>query len=266
MNEAWRELDQDALDRGLNNTAGVADSAAILAGWDRRSAAFRESCDDRREIVYGPKPRNRIDLFGARPGAPLFVFVHGGYWQSRSRENFHFLAEGPMSRGLDVAMVGYTLAPDATLDAIIGEVRSALDELDRETAAPLLLGGWSAGAHLAVMAGDRPSVRGTLAISGIYDLEPVRHSYLNQKLQLDEAASLRNSPMRRLLRPSAKLALAVGGAELPLVRGQTLDYAAALGVPVQAIAGANHFTILDQLASPDGVLTETLAKLASFLR
>ncbi|GIL41314.1 alpha/beta hydrolase [Roseiterribacter gracilis] len=254
----WRRLSRDELDRGLNNSAAVANSSEILAGWDQRGRALRST----RELIYGPAPRNRIDLFGERVGAPLFVFVHGGYWQARSRENFYFLAEGPLARGFNAAFVGYTLAPDASLDAIVGEVRSALDLLDRELGAPLFLGGWSAGGHLAVTVSDRPSVYGTLAISGIYDLEPIRHSYLNDKLQLDEAAARRNSPIHRP-RAQTPLALAVGSAELPLVHDQTLAYAAANDLPVQELDGANHFTILDALAAPDGALTETLVRLAS---
>jgi acetyl esterase/lipase len=255
MSKDWQKMSRDELDRGLNNTAAVANSAEILAGWDQRSAALRRT----RELAYGPAPRNRIDLFGDRPGAPLFVFIHGGYWQARSRENFYFLAEGPLARGFNVAFVGYSLAPDASLDAIVGEVRNALDLLDREIGAPIYLGGWSAGAHLAVMTSEQAC--GVLAISGIYDLEPVRHSYLNDKLRLDEDSASRNSPIHRP-RPQATLALAVGSAELTLVHDQTIAYAAKIGAPVQEIDGANHFTILDELASPAGALTETLVRLA----
>jgi acetyl esterase/lipase len=151
----------------------------------------------------------------------------------RAKENFTFVATGPLMIGMNVARVGYTLAPAASMDEIVAEIGSALDWLTAELPAldgdpeKLLLSGWSAGAQLAAMNMHHPSVRGCLAISGIYDLEPMRHCYVNDKLGLDEAMALRNSPIR--LQPSAKvpLAIVVGGAELPLMRQQSADYAGA---------------------------------------
>ena len=130
----------------------------------------------------------------------------------------------------------------------------------------LLLSGWSAGAQLAAMTMDRPSVRDCLAISGIYDLEPMRHCYINDKLGLDEAAALRNLPIHA--QPSAKipLAIVVGGAELALMRQQSADYAQARsrqGLPALfcEIPGADHFSILDDMARSDGLIVDILREL-----
>jgi arylformamidase len=130
----------------------------------------------------------------------------------------------------------------------------------------LLLSGWSAGAQLAAMNMDHPSVRGCLAISGIYDLEPMRHCYVNDKLGLDETMALRNSPIR--LQPSAKvpLAIVVGGAELPLMRQQSADYAGARsrqGLPalLREIPSADHFSILDEMERSDGLIVDILRQL-----
>src|SRR6202035_5926904 len=92
-------------------------------------------------------------------------------------------------------------------------------------ASRIVVSGWSAGGHLTAMALSHPRVKGGVAISGIYDLEPIRHSYLNVKLGLDEAMSHRNSPMMQAAGPMKPLALVAGSAELPLLRKQTADFA-----------------------------------------
>ena len=105
-----------------------------------------------------------------------------------------------------------------------------------------------------------------MAISGIYDLEPIRHSYLNVKLGLDAAMSRRYSPMMETGGTMKPLSLVVGSAELPLLRKQTADFAAhraRYGLPVtyEEIAGANHFTIMDELSSPHGRITTLIRQL-----
>ena len=97
----------------------------------------------------------------------------------------------------------------------------------------IVVSGWSAGGHLTSMALSNPHVRAGMAISGIYDLEPIRHSYLNEKLKLDEAMSRRNSPIKQADGPAKPLSLVVGSAELPLLRKQTADFA---GAPRQPAA------------------------------
>ena len=205
----WRSLDRAALGEAYNSAAAVANSGAITASWEPRSAAVRQRTDAILDLAYGPRPRNRIDFIKCDPPrAPTLVFVHGGYWQMRAKESFAFAATGPLAAGINVALVGYTLAPAASMDEIVAEIRSALDWLAAKLPAlggdpeKLLLSGWSAGAQLAAMTMDHPSVRGCLAISGIYDLEPMRHCYVNDKLGLDEATALRNSPIR--LQPSSE--------------------------------------------------------------
>ncbi|MGA8899424.1 alpha/beta hydrolase [Bradyrhizobium sp.] len=262
----WRSLSQEALDSGLNNSLAVTGGADMVAGWERHSAELRARHSQHLDLRYGPRERNRIDFLKAAEKAPTLLFIHGGYWQTRAKEAFSLFATGPMAHGINVALIGYTLAPDATLDQIVAEVHAGIDFLTSQLptlgadANRLVASGWSAGGHLTAMAMMNSNIKGGVAISGIYDLEPIRHSYLNIKLGLDEAMSRRNSPMALPEGPMKPLSLVVGDAELPLLRKQTADFAghrARYGLPVtyEEIPGANHFSIMDELASPSGRIT-----------
>jgi arylformamidase len=115
---------------------------------------------------------------------------------------------------------------------------------------------------------SHPAIKGGVAISGIYDLEPIRASYLNEKLKLDEAMSQRQSPLMLDGGPDKPLALVVGGGELPLLRQQTADFAAhraTHGLPVsyEEIPGADHFSIMAELESPAGRITTLIKELVA---
>jgi hypothetical protein len=253
-------MDRAALDAAYNNSTAVANSAQIVAGWQVRSDALRGSHAGFVTLRYGSKPKNLIDDFEAGKDAPLLVFVHGGYWQMRARDNFYFLASGPFAHGISVAFVGYTLAPEIRLEGIIAEVRAALDLLQKRHP-KLVVSGWSAGGHLAAMMMSHPVVESGLAISGLYDLEPIRLCYLNEKLGLDDAEAQRNSPLR-LPCPGKPLVLAYGTAELAELQRQSEAYAQACpGAARLALQGHDHFTILEELASPDGALTRQVRTL-----
>ncbi|MCP1971319.1 alpha/beta hydrolase [Bradyrhizobium elkanii] len=268
----WRAMSQEERDLGLNNGVAVKGSAEIAAGWEQRSAALRQKHAQHLDLRYGPRERNRIDFLKARDGAPTLLFIHGGYWQTRAKEVFTIFAEGPMAHGINVALIGYTLAPDATLDDIVAEIHAGIDFLAGQlpalgaAAEGIVVSGWSAGGHLTLMALSNAHVRAGMAISGIYDLEPIRHSYLNEKLKLDEAASRRNSPMMAEGGTAKPLSLVVGSAELPLLRKQTADFAghrARYGLPVtyEEIAGADHFSIMNQMLAPQGRITTLIRQL-----
>jgi arylformamidase len=268
----WRQLSQQDLDLGLNNGVAVAGSGDMANGWEQRSAELRKRHSGHVELRYGPRERNRIDFLKAADKAPTLLFIHGGYWQTRSKEVFTIFAEGPLAHGINVALIGYTLAPDATLEQIIAEIHQGIDYLTGQLPVlgadtdGIVVSGWSAGGHLTAMALSHPKVKAGIAISGIYDLEPIRHSYLNVKLGLDEAMSRRNSPMAQAGGPMKPLALVVGAAELPLLRKQTADFAcyrAKYGLPVsyEEISGANHFTIMHEMQSPTGRITALIREL-----
>jgi arylformamidase len=268
----WRGMSQEDRDLGLNNGVAVTGSAEIVAGWERRSAQMRARYPDHLDLRYGPRERNRIDFFKAARNGPTLLFIHGGYWQGRAKEVFAVFAEGPMAHGINVAMIGYTLAPDVTLDQIVAEIHAGIDYLAKQLPAlgadgnGIVVSGWSAGGHLTSMALSHPQVRGGMAISGIYDLEPIRASYLNVKLRLDEAMSRRNSLMMVVGGTPKPLSLVVGASELPLLRRQTADFAghrAKYGLPVtyEEISGANHFTVMDEMVSPQGRITTLIRQL-----
>ncbi len=268
----WRGMSQQDRDLGLNNGVAVPGSADLVADWDRRSSAMRAQHSGHLDHRYGPRERNRIDFLKAAGGGPTLLFIHGGYWQTRAKETFAVFAGGPMAHGIDVALIGYTLAPDATLDEIVGEIHRGLDFLVERLPtlggdpARIVVSGWSAGGHLTSMALSHPGVKAGMAISGIYDLEPIRHSYLNVKLGLDEAMSRRNSPIMQGGGANKPLSLVVGSAELPLLRRQTADFAghrAKYGLPVtyEEIPGANHFTVMDEMMSPTGRITTLIRQL-----
>lgn len=265
----YRGMDRAALDAAYNNSAAVAESAAILADWQQRSDRLAAERPQHLDLRYGDAQRNRIDYFPASAGAPLLVFIHGGYWQMRAKENFRFLAAGPLAHGIGVAFVGYTLAPESRLDGIVAEIRVAIRWIASKTpASGIIVSGWSAGGHLTAMAVSEPEVKGGLAISGIFDLEPIRLCYLNDKLRLDPDEARRNSPLLQLSLEKKRLVVAYGGAELPELQRQSRDYAdarAKAGLPGKLVRldGLNHFTILEELARPEGALTALVRELAA---
>jgi arylformamidase len=224
-------------------------------------------------VAYGERPREKLDYFpsgAAKP--PLLMFIHGGYWQRNDKDMFAFLADGPRAHGIDVAVVGYTLAPEARLTDIVGEIRQALSVLreradefgfDRDR---LFVGGWSAGGHLTAIVSDHPAFRGGLPISGIFDLEPIALNYLNEKLALDASEIATLSPLRVLGGYSPPLRLFVGIEELPELQRQSAAYAEAAharGLPVALtiLPGRHHYSILDELSRPEGAITRALVEL-----
>jgi arylformamidase len=271
----YRGMDRTQLDAAYNNSAAVPTVDAIRADWDARSARVRQGRRGHLDLAYGDTPRQRLDLFLAdSPRVPTLMFIHGGYWQMNDKERFAFIAEGPLARGINVAIVEYTLAPDARMDQIVDEIRRSVAWLGEHLAeygadpARIYVSGHSAGGHLTAMMMDFGMVKGGLAISGLYDLEPIRLNYLNVKLGLDAAQAHRNSPMFHFPPMSAQLAVAYGTAELPELCRQSIDYAKAWaerGLPgrLLPVGGADHFTILESLADPNGALTKALVDMVA---
>lgn len=270
----YRGMDRTALDAAYDNSKAVSNSAALLADFEARGSQLRAAHPQHLDLRYGPAERNRIDYFAADKPGPILVFIHGGYWQMRAKETVSFTAAGPLAHGIHVAMPGYTLAPAIALEGIVNEVRAAIRWIAQHAAdfggdvSRIIVAGWSAGGHLTAMMMDEPAVKGGLAISGIFDLEPIRLNYLNAKLQLDETAVQRLSPQRNLASRAAPLLLAYGGDELPELRRQSEAYAEACkqaGLPgrLARVPAHNHFTILEELARPDGALTAMVRELAS---
>jgi arylformamidase len=268
----WRGWTQAALDAAYNNMAAVSDSTERLASWEARSLALRRRSSRELDIAYGPRERNRIDIFRCGESrAPLLVFIHGGWWQRNSKNVFSCMSEGLLAGGLDVAHVGYTLAPEAGLTEITAEITAALDFLQQqETARSCVLSGWSAGGHLTALTMGHSFVSAGLPISGVFDLEPIRHSYINQKLRLEAGDVQALSPAA--LPPSPKpMVIAYGTHELGELQRQSRDYAAYCAaahaaVTLMPMAGHDHFSILEELADPGGQLCQKAIALSQSVR
>jgi arylformamidase len=271
----YGSMDRQTLDAAYNNSAAVADSDRYLADWLRRSEALRSRMPDHLNLVYGDAPRTKLDFFATkRAGAPTLLFFHGGYWQRNTKEGFSFVAEGPLAHGFNIAVAGYTLAPEARMDSIVREARTAMRWLHQNLATlggdptRLYVSGWSAGGHLTTMLMDEAAVAGGLAISGLFDLEPIRLCYLNEKLGLDAEEARRNSPLLNLPARAAKFIIAYGADELPELKRQSNEFAAAwsgrglLGEIIE-VAACHHYAVLEQLAQPDGLLAKALAAMAA---
>lgn len=267
----WPNATQAERDAAYNNAAAVADNAEWLAARDAAAAAFRAAHPGHLDLRFGEEEREAWDLFPGRdPDAPCLVFIHGGYWQRNRREDFAHLAEGALAMGWSFACNGYTLAPAASLTRIAWQVQAALDWLsahgaEHGIAGPIIASGWSAGGHLTALALEHPAITAGLAISGIFELAPIRDTYLNEALKLTEQEIAELSPIRRpvLHKP---LAIAYGTAELPELVRQSRDFhahraAAHAPGPLIPIPGADHFRVLEALRQPGGSLLRAAAAL-----
>ena len=268
----WGAMSRAARDAAYNNTLAVGNATAELhAAREQASAAFRKAHPEHLDLRYGRRERNSWDLFpAANPDAPCIVFIHGGYWQRNAKDQFANLIGGPYARGWAAALPGYTLAPDASLTEIVAEINAALDWLaahgpEHGIKGKVVLSGWSAGGHLTAMCLGHPRVSAGLAISGIFELGPIRDTYLDEKLQLTDVEIEQLSPLR-LPMVGKPLAITYGTAELTALVNDSRNLNAArsaahLPGALIPVAGANHFTIVHELRDADGVLTRQLMAL-----
>jgi len=259
----YRGFDRVTLDREYNARESVASFDAEYAKYVAVSAEVQQEHERIAYIVYDEASGETLDLYPAEPGAPLFLWVHGGYWRASSKDDNAFVVPGPKAHGFAVAVLNYTLAPQASLDEIIRQTRTAVAFLHARRAqygsGGLAVGGSSAGGHLVgmLLAGGWHADFGLpddaitvgMALSGLHDIEPLRSTHVDAWLGLDDAAIARNSPIRHIPQSSsASLLASVGGLETSEFRRQTADYAAAWMAAghdgeVIAMPQHNHFDI-----------------------
>jgi acetyl esterase/lipase len=267
----WSDLSQVERDAAYDNNTAVKNSAALIAERNEASGRLRGTLKSHLDLPYGERANNKIDLYpAAKPDAPCLVFLHGGYWQRNSRELFAMLVEGVAAHGWSVAIPGYSLAPEVSLTDIVTEIPRALDWLAAHGSSygvtgPIVLSGWSAGAHLVATALDHPRVHAGLALSGVYDLAPIRDTGLNNALRLTDEEITGLSPLR-LPVTQKRLDIAYGSNELPALVMDSINFhekRAAAQAPGKLIPieGADHFTILEALRRPDGILVEAARRL-----
>lgn len=276
----YRGLSADALQAQYSARAAVPEHAAIFERWRRDSADYREAAESagraRLNLAYGPDPRERIDLFLPEDSsfAPLHVFFHGGYWQSMERYDFSALAAAPNSAGLAVAIVGYPLCPSVKLERVVAAARAAIvwlssAEIPEIRSDSMHVAGHSAGGHLAAIvavtdwsdcdprAPARP-LGGIAPVSGIFDLEPLVHTRINDALGLNRESARALSPLGARPQPGCRLNVFVGSEESDEFRRQSRTLASAWqnwtgnAAEVRCVAGCNHFTVLDALYAPEG--------------
>ena len=245
-----------------------------MARWQAEAAAFRAAHPQSGlGLSYGPTPRQALDLFwpGTARDGPVTMFVHGGYWQRLDRSGFSHLASGLLAHGVAVAMPSYDLCPAVSLAMLVEQVRDAAAFLARRHGGGMLAAGHSAGGHLAAMllATDwaarglaAPAIRTALPISGLFDLEPLTHTSVNDALGLNAAEARRLSPLF-LPRPAGVLHAVVGGEEGVEYTRQTSSIAEAWGGTWEAMPGRNHFTVIEPLGDPKSALVHIAMKLLS---
>jgi len=272
MRVPFTRLSRAELDRQLSPSRAAKDFEAVLARHEAETAALDAAEDLARwpDVAYGPGLRQRYDVTAPLHGAarPCLVFIHGGFWQEGSKAWSGFAARDLAQAGWAHVGLGYTLAPEATLAEIVGEVATALRHLRAQASDygidpdRIVLAGHSAGAHLAaaMLAGlggdDLPgALAGYVLISGVYDLAPVAASYVNDRLGLSPVDVERLSPL--LFWPAADrpVHLLVGAGEPEAFRRQSDALAALWGRELRRISlvrvpGRDHFDILDEVTRP----------------
>jgi len=263
-------------DRQYNARAMIPDHAKIFERWKTRSQEARAHLPCRLDIPYGTSPAEKLDIFPAEgKSEALLVFIHGGYWRSLDKGDFSFLAPAFSRRGVTIALPNYALCPKVGIEDIVKQNLLAIAWLWHYGArygvnpGRLYVAGHSAGGHLtAMMLAARwnaymPAlpynlVKGGLAISGVYDLEPLVHApFVNQDLKLDQAQARRLSPVAIPPATTSPLYTAVGGDESDEFKRQsaliasTWRYAFAGDIPMP---GRNHLTVVEELANPASAL------------
>jgi arylformamidase len=265
-----------------NNRRRVPEHVEIGARRAEASSKYRAEAQAELDQPYGSGERQRYDLFRPKAGGanvPLVVYVHGGYWQRGDRKDNSFVARELNACGIAVAVPSYTLSPSGKVADIVGEMQQCVKALwERMKARPVVVG-HSAGGHLAAamvatdwskVGGGVPNdlVRSGYALSGVFDLGPLTGTSLNELLKLNAAQAREVSPLFWPVPPKDRTFVAsVGGDESQEFIRQSLEIASAwsrAGVKAECVIvpGANHFTIVDEIARPESAMLARIAGLA----
>jgi arylformamidase len=267
------------LDAQYNNRALVADHAQHLSAWARASALARQRSPAHLDVAYGDGPNERLDVFAAhaaRAGdAPVLIFIHGGYWRALDKSDASFIAPAFNAQGAMVVVPNYALCPAVSIEDIVLQMVKVVVWVWQHAqrfggnAKRIAIAGHSAGGHLATMLlscrwrdvapemaqPPQHPLAGALSISGVYDLEPLRHApFLQADLKLTPAAVSRLSPAFFPRPQGTRLYATVGLDESDEFRRQTAlirDVWGPTAVPVcESVPGTNHFSVLNTLADP----------------
>lgn len=273
MTALYRGMDAAQLEAQYNLRARRPDFEALVARWLERCRLFRERADVALDLAYGPGARDRLDLFRGTTGGPLLVYIHGGYWQRGDKSMYSFVAEPFMAAGVNVAVLNYDLTPSVRLGQIAPQIRRAIAWLWHHAAElgidrnRVTVMGHSAGGHLTamMMATDWPAfdpalpadlVKTGVPISGIFELEPLVHTSINEGPRMDVAEAKRESPLFLPPVTDAPQLVVDGGAETDEFHRQSDAYCAAFRTAARRmdryiVPGADHFDELERLAEAD---------------
>jgi arylformamidase len=255
-----------------DTTTGIADVSVVFRRWRAWSDDVRAHTLHARDLPYGPSADETLDLIVPHTGAPLIVFFHGGYWRRLHKDDNTFVARGFAAHGIATAVVNYGLAPALRLEEIVAQARRSVRWL-RENAkqhgadpSRIVVAGHSAGGHLAAMCAVDAPVAAVATLSGLHDLRPLMHSFVQEWLQLDEPRAEALSPT--LLAPAAPVNLLAraGTRESDDFRAQGRDFADAWRAhgcdAAYADSEDDHFSLLERLTDAHDPLTTQIAELA----
>ena len=273
------------LEEGYNVRLLVDDFDSLINTWFQRSEQFRSVVDNSVNCQYDIGEKNKIDLFRCgKTNAPLYVFVHGGYWQRGDKSIYSFVAESFVRSGIDVALIGYHLCPESSMTGIVNQIRTALIWLWRNahnydiSKDRINISGHSAGGHITgmilatdwkIISADLPNdlVKTGIPISGIYQLEPLRKTTIADALGLDDAESMALSP--HFFEPTTKAPILVtlGGSETSEFHWQTDQFVEKWKLneaPLEyhAEPEVDHFGVVERLASKE---SQIFKKISSWL-
>ena len=273
----YLDYTQEELDRQYEHRHTVPDADELIAGHKAASERVRAAADGRFDIPYGPGKDELLDIYLAESSipAPIVVFYHGGRWAVGSKASNCEAAEMYTAQGIHFVSVNYSLLPNVTMDVLIRQCRDAAAWLWRNADTfggdrnRIFVHGKSAGGHVAAMVAvtnwqadyDLPAdlIKGGLLVSGMYDLEPVRLSFRNEWLKLDEEGAVRNSPIHHIPEQGCSLVVGVGSLETNEFRRQPRDFVKAWrarGLDCQffEMEGLHHFSINKELNDAGGAL------------